>query len=168
MGFIPWLQKHKYWGSNTNQVSMPHSYNRIWIHATWATKDRRKIIHSSFEREMYSYMYNQFKQCGCAVKIINDAEDHVHCLFLLNPSKSVTEVIKQVKGSTSHFINAGDFNIKDFAWQNGYGSFSASESVTDYIASYIENQKHHHKRKTYDTEFAGLLAENHIEPMTNE
>lgn len=31
--------------------------------------------------------------------------DHVHCLFLLNPQKSIAEVIKQIKGNTSHWVN---------------------------------------------------------------
>ncbi len=88
---------------------MPHSFNKIWLHAIWATKERKPIILSKMESKVYSFMRNQLKEMGCPVRIINGMPDHVHCLFLLNPQKSVSDIIKQVKGSTSHFVNEQDF-----------------------------------------------------------
>jgi len=41
---------------------------------------------------------------GVPNKIINGITNHIHCLFLLNPQKSVTDVIKKIKGSSSHYI----------------------------------------------------------------
>ncbi|MER3497250.1 MAG: hypothetical protein C4308_00740 [Chitinophagaceae bacterium] len=32
--------------------------------------------------------------------------DHVHCLFLLNQQKAVSEVIKYIKGTSSQTINS--------------------------------------------------------------
>ena len=84
---------------------MPHSFNKIWIHAIWSTKERIPMIHSSHESKIYDFMRLQFVESGCPVRIINGMSDHVHCLFLLNPQKSIAEIIKQVKGSSSHFVN---------------------------------------------------------------
>ncbi|MPM02433.1 hypothetical protein SDC9_48682 [bioreactor metagenome] len=144
---------------------MPQSYNRIWIHAIWSTKDRRKIILNSFEYELHSFMYQQFRECGCPVRIINGVDNHIHCLFLLNPQKSISDVIKQVKGSTSHFINSKNLSPVKFSWQNGFASFSVSDSVVDNIARYIENQKRHHNKKSFNTELTDFLAENRVDPF---
>ena len=84
---------------------MSHSYNKIWIHAIWATKNRNHYISHQIERKVYEFIYNQFKDQGCIVRIINGMPDHIHCLFLLCPNKSIAEVIKQVKGSSSHYVN---------------------------------------------------------------
>lgn len=50
------------------------------------------------------------------------------CMFLLNPKRSKADIIKNVKGSTSHFINHFIKPEEKFEWQHGYGSSSISES----------------------------------------
>jgi len=67
--------------------------------------------------------------------------DHIHCLFLLNPQKSISEVIKQIKGSSSHYVNQTNLISQKFAWQTGYAAYSVSESVLEKTFSYIQNQK---------------------------
>ena len=84
---------------------MPHSFNKIWIHAVWSTKERLPLIKPEIEKILYVFVGNQFRESGCPVRIINGMPDHIHCLFLQNPQKSVSEIIKQIKGSSSHYIN---------------------------------------------------------------
>ena len=102
-------------------------------------------------------MREQLKQIGCPVRIINGMPDHVHCLFLLNPQKSVTEIVKQVKGSTSHFINEQNLIPQKFAWQTGYAAYSVSESQQEKVFQYIKTQKQHHSLKTFQQEFDEFL-----------
>jgi REP element-mobilizing transposase RayT len=99
---------------------MPHSFNKLWIHAIWSTKDRLPFIEPSIEKKVYEFLNSQFTESGCPVRIINGMPDHIHCLFLLNPQKPITEIIKQVKGSSSHWINAEQLIRDKFAWQTGY------------------------------------------------
>lgn len=136
---------------------MPHSFNKIWIHAIWATKGRKPFIIEGVERHLYTFMEKQLREFGCPVRIINGMPDHVHCLFLLNPQKSIAEVIKQLKGSSSHFFNQKDFIPEKFAWQTGYASFSVSESVLEKTFLYIRNQKSHHRKKTFQQEYDDFL-----------
>jgi putative transposase len=136
---------------------MPHSFNKIWIHAIWATKERMPFIHSNIERKVHEFMSEQFCEQGCPVCIIDGMPDHVHCLFLLNPQKSIAEVIKQIKGSSSHFINHNDLISEKFAWQTGYAGYSVSESVVDKVYQYIRKQKQHHQKKSFQHEFDDFL-----------
>ncbi|MBL0310223.1 MAG: IS200/IS605 family transposase [Bacteroidetes bacterium] len=142
---------------------MPHSYNKIWIHAIWSTKERQPFIHSYAEVKIYDYLKQQFIESGCPVRIINGMPDHVHCLFLLNPQKSIAEVIKQVKGSSSHFISKNNLIPEKFSWQTGYASYSVSESVLERVYQYIKNQKPHHSKRTFEMEFDEFLKLHVIE-----
>lgn len=132
---------------------MSHSFNKIWIHAIWSTKDRLPLIHTTVENRIHQFISDQLREQGCPVRIINSMPDHIHCLFLLNPQKSIADVIKQLKGSSSHFINQNNLVAEKFAWQTGYAAYSVSESVVEKVFEYIKNQKVHHQNKTYRQEF---------------
>ena len=66
---------------------MPKSFNRIWIHAIWATKNRRPLIDPSMDEELHNYIIKKFQEVGCPIRISNGYHDHIHCLFLLNTKK---------------------------------------------------------------------------------
>ncbi len=136
---------------------MPHSFNKIWIHAIWSTKNRLPLIELTVEQRIYSFISEQFREQSCPVRVINGMPDHIHCLFLLTPQKSIADVIKQIKGSSSHFINQNNLITEKFAWQTGYAAYSVSESVVDKVFHYIKNQKQHHKKKTFEQEYDEFL-----------
>ena len=79
--------------------------------------------------------------------------DHVHCLFLLNSQKSISEIVKQVKGSTSHWVNEQNIILEKFAWQTDYAAYSVSESQLEKVFGYIKNQKAHHTKTTFQMEY---------------
>ncbi len=136
---------------------MPHSFNKIWIHAIWATKERRPLIHLPVEDKIHGFISTQLREQGCPVRIINGMPDHIHCLFLLNPQKSISEVVKQIKGSSSHFINQNSLISEKFSWQTGYAAYSVSESIVDRVFQYIKNQKQHHHKKSFNQEYGEFL-----------
>jgi putative transposase len=136
---------------------MSHSYYKIWIHALWATKERTPFIYTAVESKIHEVISEEFHEMGCHVKIINGMPEHIHCLFQLNPQKSVAEVIKHVKGSSSHFVNQHDLIADKFAWQTGYSAFSVSESAVGKVYQYIQNQKTHHQKKSYHQEFDAFI-----------
>jgi len=136
---------------------MPHSFNKIWIHAIWSTKERLPLIHQTVEGKIHQFINEQLREQGCPVRIINGMPDHIHCLFLLSPQKSIAEVIKQIKGSSSHFINQQNLISEKFAWQTGYAAYSVSESAVDKVFQYIKNQKQHHNKKTFQQEYEDFL-----------
>ncbi|NOS91293.1 MAG: IS200/IS605 family transposase [Cyclobacteriaceae bacterium] len=132
---------------------MPHSYTKIWIHAIWATKERFPLIHLNVENKIHGHISEQLIEQECPVKIVNGMPDHIHCLFLLNPKKSVADVIKQIKGSSSHFVNQENIIPEKFAWQTGYAAYSVSESAVERVFQYIKNQKQHHLKKSSQKEY---------------
>jgi len=68
--------------------------------------------------------------------------------------------MKQIKGNTSYWINHNDVLNQKFGWQTGYSAFSVSESQLEKVASYILNQKQHHKKMTFAEEYDAFLKFN--------
>lgn len=132
---------------------MSQSFTKLWIHAIWATKNRQELIDYSIEKKVYDYIHDELIELGCPVRIINGMPDHVHVLFLQNSQKTISDILKQIKGSSSHFMNEGEFILEKFAWQRGFAAFSVSESQLDVVFNYIKNQKHHHLKKNGQDEF---------------
>lgn len=132
---------------------MSQSFTKLWIHAIWATKHRQELIDFSIEKKLYDCIWQELIALGCPVRIINGMPDHVHVLFLQNPQKTISDIVKQIKGSSSHFINREELILEKFAWQTGYAAFSVSESQLEAVYHYVKNQKKHHLKKNGQDEF---------------
>ncbi|MBX7042348.1 MAG: IS200/IS605 family transposase [Ignavibacteria bacterium] len=135
---------------------MSHSKGRIWIHAIWSTKNRIKLITPDIERLLYKLIREQFRKTKCNLRSIGGVEDHVHCLYLQNPCKSISDTIKQVKGATSKLVDDAGIIMDSFYWQTGYAAYSVSEFMVPRLIRYIMNQKEHHKTETLSCEIKRL------------
>ena len=135
---------------------MSHSFTNIWIHAVWSTKNRIHLIDADLKNVLYENMKGEFLEKGCAVSIINGMPDHVHCLFELNPAFSLADVIKHVKGHSSHFVNQHDLSTGKFSWQTGYSAFSVSSSACKKVYEYIRYQEKHHQSSSVQEELEAL------------
>jgi len=91
------------------------------------------------------------------LKSIHVNPDHVHALIDLPPTRSVDEVMKTLKGSSSRWINANRFVVGHFQWARGYGAFSVSASVVGDVAAYIERQEEHHRIRTFAEEYEAFV-----------
>ncbi len=137
---------------------MPHSFNKIRIHAIWSTKERQPLIGANVEKQIHDLIRKELIDIGCIVRIVNGMPDHVHVLFSLNPQKSIAEVIKQIKGSSSHSINDQNLISQKFTWQTGYAAYSLSESSLERVYQYIYIQKQHHQKQTFLQEYDEFIA----------
>ncbi|MVM33558.1 IS200/IS605 family transposase [Spirosoma sp. HMF4905] len=137
---------------------MSHSKSKIWVHAVFATKDRQPLITPIIRPTVHSELRNQLITMACFVDCIGGVTDHVHLLFLLNPKKSMADVVKQIKGGSSHMFNQTKLTATHFAWQIGYGAFSVSESHVPRVRAYILNQEEHHRNVTFMDEYRRFMV----------
>lgn len=73
------------------------------------------------EQKLFDFLKEELKKMGCMVSIVNGMPDHVHCLFGINPQKSITDIIKQIKGSSSYFVNSNNLIPEKFIVQLSNG-----------------------------------------------
>jgi len=138
---------------------MGNTYTQIHIQAVFTVQNRDCIIRNAWKEELYKYISGIVQSNNHKLLSINGMPDHIHILFGLRPSQSISDLMQDVKGSSSKWINDNLLVQGKFSWQEGYGAFSYSKSEVPTIIQYIMNQTNHHKRKTFSEEYSDLLKE---------
>jgi putative transposase len=111
---------------------------------------------------LYAYIASILRNKRCYPYKINGTEDHLHIVSSLLPAMDVSDLIKDIKISTGLFIRKNKLFPGFSAWQEGYSSFTYSRSALKNLIRYVENQKEHHKAKSYVGELIELYDEHGI------
>jgi putative transposase len=138
---------------------MANTYTQIHIQAVFVVKYRAGLIQFDWEEQLYKYISGIITTQNHKVLAINGMPDHVHVFFGMRPSQSPSDLMQDVKGSSSKWINENGFVKGRFEWQEGYGAFSYSKSQVDMITNYVKNQKNHHAKTSFKEEYEKLLKE---------
>ena len=88
--------------------STSHAKTKIWLHVVFSTKNRLPLLTPPLRGPVHGLLREELIKLGCFVRIVNGVEDHVHLLFSLTARLAVQDVLKQLKGSTSHAVNQQD------------------------------------------------------------
>ncbi len=133
---------------------MPHTYSVNLIHCVFATKGRRPLIPDAHQLRLARYLATVAQSEGAHLVECSGIADHVHLLLDVPPKLSLAELLSKLKANSSRWMKA---EVRDFAWQAGYGAFSVSPSRAQAVQTYICNQSEHHRKRTFEEEFAELL-----------
>lgn len=142
---------------------MGQSLVKNYIHIIFSTKLRAPLILESIENELYSYIGGICKQLECYPVKIGGYIDHIHILCMLSKKIPLMKLLEEIKAHSSKWIKTKDNTLKKFYWQNGYGAFSVNPYEVDKVIAYIENQKEHHRKKTFQEEYRAFLKKYNIE-----
>jgi REP element-mobilizing transposase RayT len=142
---------------------MPQSLANLLVHLTFSTKHRQPTLKPAFQQPLCGYMIGILKNIGSPSLEVNCVEDHAHILFLLSKTRSLSEVVEDVKTGSSKWLKTQDARLKDFHWQAGYGAFSVSQSSVASVCEYIVNQQEHHRRTSFQDEFRAFLTRHGVE-----
>ena len=84
-------------------------------------------------------------------------------MFLSLPSTiTIAKAIQLIKGGSSKWVSDTFPSHRDFEWQEGYGAFSVSVSRVKPTIAYINNQKQHHRKKTFENEYRAILKKHGV------
>jgi putative transposase len=142
---------------------MANTYTQIHIQAVFTVQDRNCIIKKSWKIELYKYITGIVQNHGHKLLIINGMPDHLHVFFGMRPSQSLSDLMQDVKGDSSEWINKKRFVSGHFSWQEGYGAFSYNKSTVDSVVKYIKDQEIHHHKKTFIEEYLDFLKQFEID-----
>ncbi|MEM7769298.1 MAG: IS200/IS605 family transposase [Cyanobacteria bacterium P01_A01_bin.37] len=131
-----------------------HTISRLTVHIVWVTKYRYKVLKGEIQ-----------KRCRELIMQICDAEDvrilkgvvskdHVHMLIEYPPSKSVSELVKRMKGRPSRLLQQEYPELKQRYWGKhfwaiGYGAWSSGNVSEAMVEEYLE---HHRQRSNRESE----------------
>ena len=137
---------------------MAQTLHQILIHAVFHKRTHAATIRPNDQPLLNKCIVNICYNLQCPCLIANGIGDHEHLLFVLSPQRTVSEVIKEVKRMSTHYLKYHDKEYyKHFNWQAGYGAFGVSVKLREVVFDYIVHQQEHHKRMDMRVELAALL-----------
>lgn len=75
-------------------------------------------------------------------------------------------MVRDIKSSSSKWINDKHFVVGIFEWQKGFGAFTLGQSQIPKIVDYIKNQEQHHAKRSFKEEYVSFLKAYHVDFKT--
>jgi len=141
---------------------MANTYVRVIVHYIWSTKGRAPMINPSIEERLWSYIAGIANERGLRTIKVGGVEDHVHVVVELAKQISISEVAQHLKGFSSRWINKEGLTDIPFSWQDGFGALSVNPAELDELIHYVENQREHHRVKSFKEEYLEFLSRHHV------
>ena len=142
---------------------MPGTFSQIYIQVVFSVQNRECMIRTTWEEDLYKYISGIVRNKEQKMLAINGMPDHLHILIGMKPSCCLSDLVREIKKSSTEFIKEKKFSKFKFNWQEGYGAFSYSHSQIDSVIKYIMNQKEHHQKQTFKEEYLNFLKKFQIE-----
>ena len=140
---------------------MPQSLALVLVHIIISTKNRKPFLRSvELRSQVHAYLTGALRCLDCSPLLVGGVEDHVHILCRLSRKISLSELVKNLKTSSTKHVKENGHH--DFSWQSGYGVFSVSQSAKESVFAYIANQEIHHRKMNFQDEFRALLTKHGI------
>jgi putative transposase len=139
---------------------MPQTFSQNTVHVVFSTKDRAPSIPSDFQPKLWAYLAGVCRSLGIIPHAVGGMENHVHLLMQIPVTIAVSKAVSSIKSNSSRWVNE---ERKNFSWQRGYGAFSVNHSTIPAVIRYIQNQKIHHRKMSFETEFVEFLKKHEIE-----
>src|SRR5258708_445 len=120
---------------------MSHTYSDLLLHVIFSTKDRQPLIDLDLKPRLLGYMNGIANENGGKVLASNAMPDHLHMLWELKPTLSLSDAMRVLKTNSSRSVRDTRATQKPFAWQTGYAAYSVSRSNVSAVANYIDAQE---------------------------
>jgi REP element-mobilizing transposase RayT len=136
---------------------MPNTFSQIYIQVVFAVQNREAQIKLEWEERLFQYITAIVQNKGQKMLAINGTSNHIHFFIGMKPSCCLSDMVREIKKSSTDFIKEKGLCKYNFSWQEGYGAFSYSHSQIDSVVKYIMNQKEHHKKQCFRDEYIQFL-----------
>ena len=136
---------------------MAQTLTRILVHIIFSTKERRNLIASDIEAELYRYLGGICRTNESPLLAAGGTDNHVHLIVSQSKNVALSDLLMVLKKDSSKWIKTKGPLFADFHWQDGYGAFSIGESQLETLREYVGRQKEKHRWMTFEEEFVAFL-----------
>ncbi len=148
---------------NKTRAMKPNTYSKLYAHMVFTPKGRTSLLTDSIRSITHKYIYGIITEKKCFPVAINGTKDHIHILAGFPPAIAISDLVRDIKRSSSLFINERKKSYLNFAWQEGFAAFTVGYRELDIVYKYILNQEEHHLRNSFRNEYMMILNEQGIE-----
>jgi putative transposase len=136
---------------------MANTYTQLYVHIVFSVKGRLNRLKSENKEILHKYITAIVQKHKIKMMAINSMPDHIHMFIGLRPDITISEIVHDIKHSSTNFINDKKWFQHKFNWQEGFGAFTYSQSQINNVVKYILNQEKHHHKKSFKEEYIELL-----------
>jgi putative transposase len=115
------------------------------------------------EQRVWEYVGGIARMHKMTALQIGGTADHIHACVLAPASFSPSQIAQFLKGDSSKWVHDEFPALRNFAWQDGYAAFTVSKSNLPEVIQYIQNQRQHHRKKTFQEEYLEFLQTHGVE-----
>ena len=121
-----------------------HSIFSIQLHIVWITKYRYKVLSGDIAVRTRDLIRRICSEQGAEILSGTVSADHVHLLLSIDPSISVSTLVKFLKGKTSHALQMQFDSLRkrywgQHLWARGYFAVSVGNVTDEVVRQYIEH-----------------------------
>lgn len=142
---------------------MANTYTSLHYHLIFSTKNREPWITTTIEARVWAYIGGIARKHKMTALQVGGIEDHIHALIMAPPTYAPSQIVQYLKGDSSRWIHGEFAKFRGFEWQDGYGAFTVSKSQIPGLIEYIENQREHHRKKTFQEEYLELMLKHGVD-----
>jgi REP element-mobilizing transposase RayT len=139
------------------------THHQLLYHIVFSTKLRQRWLTADIRARLFPYLAGIAQSSGGYALQVGGIEDHVHLLLRIPAKVAVADAVRTLKANSSKWIHETYPQLREFAWQDGYGAFTISQSNVESVKSYIINQESHHQVKSFEDEYRALMERHQIE-----
>ena len=124
-------------------------YSEIFLHFVWRTKEDMPFITPAVRPALYDFLTRRVAASDhLTLESLGGTHDHIHLCLEVSPNIAPADVVKDLKGASSHHVNHLVPRIGQLYWQHGYGVLSLGKRNVPWLRRYIDSQEEHHGRGT--------------------
>jgi putative transposase len=135
------------------------SYIKILVHCVWCTYDRTQYLKDDIREKVIFHILDNSRAKNIYIDHINGYYEHLHALISLGGSQNISEIMRNIKGESSYWINKNELTGFKFRWQDDFWAVSIGAAEVGNLRRYIRNQEDHNKSIMWEEELRKLVAE---------
>ena len=139
-----------------------HTYTQILYQIIFHTLNNEKTLIKEHREELFFYIAKVIYNKKSNAYRIGGIEDHIHIITRIHPSIALSNLVKDIKLSSSYMIRKNMLFPNFRGWQHGFAAFTYSEKALPNLIEYVDNQEQHHLSINARDEIIGLLHENNV------
>lgn len=112
-------------------------------HIVWTPKRRKAVLVGLIEDRFKQTCEEKSREIGVSIEKMEVMPDHIHLFISAHPAISPHQIVKKLKGATSHVLRREFPQLLRLPclWSPSYYIGSVGFTSESVVRSYIENQK---------------------------
>ncbi len=142
---------------------MANTYSQIYLQIVFAVYARQCLIQKQNKERLHKYITGIVTERRQKLPAVHCMPDHTHLVVGLKPSIALSDLVRDVKNSSTNFINSERWVRGRFSWHEGFVAFSYGHSQLTRVIRYVHDQEKHHERLSFRDEYLCFLKKFEID-----